>query len=319
MDNSIDPTTFRQVLGSFLTGVTIVTTVDGDGAYRGITANSFTSVSLDPPLVLFCVGKQSSSCEAFTESTGHNIHILGADQQDLARQFVRGTAEEKFANVPVTPTETGAPLISGVGAWLACRTHRVVDAGDHFIIIGEVYACEAQDSRPLGFFQSQFQTFNTSQEIAQYSARPNETVTVAWILAAEDGRVLLSRTDDGSFEIPKSKAGSARLGDEYLAGMAGGLIGTSVGIDFLFSLYEAEDGRLVFIYRGVLEGSPEGVAGGLELVDLKELSGVSIGDAVERSILGRYQRERIDSRFSIYSGSHDSGTVARVEAVERAA
>lgn len=317
MNTSIDPITFRQVLGSFLTGVTVVTTVDEEGAYRGITVNSFTSVSLDPPLVLFCVGKQSSSCASFTGSAGHNIHILSAEQQGIARQFVKGTAEEKFANVQVTPTETGAPLLSDVGAWLACRTHQVIDAGDHFIIIGEVYACEARDYRPLGFFQSQFQTFSMGEEIAQYSARPSGTVTVAWILAAEDGRVLLHRGEHGRLEIPKSRAGSARLGDEYLAGMAGGLVGAEVGIDFLFSLYEAEDGRLVLIYRGAVDGTDGGVAEGMEFVDLEQLGSLSIADAVERSILGRYQRERIESRFGIYSGSHASGSLVRVDAVER--
>ncbi|CAG7615671.1 flavin reductase family protein [Leucobacter soli] len=313
MTTSIDPTTFRQVLGSFLTGVTIVTTVGSDGEYRGITANSFTSVSLDPPLVLFCIGKQSSSCEAFTEAEGFNIHILSAEQQGLARQFVRGTSEEKFANVPITTTETGAPLLSGVGAWLACRRHQVVDAGDHYILIGEVYACEAQDYRPLGFFQSQFQTFSMGDEIAQYSARPSGSVTVAWILAADDGRVVLRRNEQDELEIPKNRTGSTRLGDEYLAGMAGGLVGAEAGIDFLFSLYEAEDERLVLIYRGVLEGPVGGLAEGMELVDLEQLGSLSIAETVEQSILRRYQRERIEARFGVYSGSQAEGTLMRVE------
>lgn len=318
MGNSIDANEFRRVLGSFLTGVTVITTATASGEYRGITANSFTSVSLDPPLVLFCIGKQSSSCEAFTNSEGFNIHILSADQQSLARQFIRGTPAEKFDSVPVTTSETGAPLISDVGAWLACRTHQVLDAGDHYILIGEVYSCEAQDYRPLGFFQSQFQSFNMGDEIAQHSARATGSVTVSWILADQAGRVALHRTAEGGLEIPKSRAGSARLGDEYLSGLAGGQLGGEASLDFLFSLYESEDESLVLIYRGAVAEPDGGLTNGHEFVDLEDLDSLPIAARVERNILARYQRERVEARFGVYSGSHEAGTVMRVDEIEHA-
>ncbi|MGW6172256.1 flavin reductase family protein [Arthrobacter sp. NPDC055138] len=315
MTSTIDAQTFRQVLGSFLTGVTVITTVGPDGEYRGITANSFASVSLDPPLVLFCIGKQSSNCDAFEQSEGFNVHILSSDQQSLARQFVRGTPEEKFANVSVQETETGSPLLTDANSWLACRKHQVVDAGDHYIIIGEVYECDAQDARPLGFFQSQFQSFDLDSDFAQYNKRPGSPVTVAWILSGDDGRVALVKNQTGELELPKSSAGAARLSDEYLSGMAGGIIGASASIDFLFSLYEDLDGDVVLVYRGVLKGSVDGLADAIILADLDVLQNLPMAEKVERSMLNRYRRERVEARFGIYSGSHDEGRLMSVESL----
>ena len=317
MSSFANATAFRKVLGSFLTGVTVVTTSDGAGGHQGITANSFTSVSLDPPLVLFCIGKQSSSCAVFTESPGYNIHILRADQRELATQFTRGTPEEKFAGVEIRKTETGAPLIEGVGSWLACRTMQVIDAGDHYILLGEVYECGESDYRPLGFFQSQFQTFRMGEEIAQYSHQSGAKVTVAWILETEDRQVVLRQDAQGRLEIPKVQMSSAKISDENLAGRAKDFIGAEADIDFLFSMYEAADESLILIYRGVIRLAADGRLGsGMRLVDLEQLEHLDVADPIEKSILGRYDRERAEARFSVYSGSHREGAVARVDRVE---
>src|SRR3954471_16869964 len=109
---TVDVRALRRALGTFLTGVTVVTTHDASGAPRGITANSFTSVSLDPPLVLFCVDLSAASCEAFAGSGGFAVHILGHDQQELAARFAT-RSPHKFDGLATRPGTGGAPLLEG--------------------------------------------------------------------------------------------------------------------------------------------------------------------------------------------------------------
>lgn len=312
-----DIESFHKTLGSLLTGVTVVTTKDRAGEYYGLTVNSFTSASLDPPLVLFCIEKKASTREAFTNSEGFNVHFLKADQGSLAEKFTKGASRERFAGIEAQETETGAPLIVGIESWLACRTKQSMDVGDHLIILGEVYDCKESNNRPLGFFQNQFQTFQMGEEIARYSSQAGARTTVAWILETEDRRVALHRGLSGQFEIPKLQLPSAKISDRHLAEHAKLAIGAETRIDFLFSLYEAADESLVLVYRGLIPPNHgNSLNERLMLVDLSRLADLEVTDPIERSILTRYDAERAEARFGIYSGTHSAGHVAQVEGVE---
>lgn len=157
MSTILDSISFRNICGQFLTGVTIVTAKGKDGKQVGFTANSFTSVSLDPPLVLVCLDKKLGSYPAFIESEGFAIHILSQDQEDLSRKFAtRGS--DKFNGIGFTEGLYGAPIIPDTLAVLQCRTINRVDAGDHTILIGQaekVNMCE-KGRKPLGFFQGKY-------------------------------------------------------------------------------------------------------------------------------------------------------------------
>lgn len=142
---------FRAALGQFATGVTIVTTRDAQGATVGLTANSFNSVSLDPPLVLWSLSKRSSSLAAFEAGTHFSISVLTAEQRMLAERFA-SKAVDRFEGVAWTPGAGGAPVIEGAAAVFECFHHSHYDAGDHIIFIGQVERCERRlGAAPLLF------------------------------------------------------------------------------------------------------------------------------------------------------------------------
>lgn len=141
---------FRSALGQFATGVTVITTVTPDGRRVGMTANSFTSVSMDPPLVLWCPGKRVPSLEAFSESSHFAINVLSSGQQLLSRQFAT-PAEDKFVGVAVSEGVAGLPILEGTVATFQCRTVARHDAGDHVIYVGEVEEYRHSSGPPLVF------------------------------------------------------------------------------------------------------------------------------------------------------------------------
>jgi 3-hydroxy-9,10-secoandrosta-1,3,5(10)-triene-9,17-dione monooxygenase reductase component len=148
--SNFDPRQFRQALGAFTTGVTIVTTRGGDGQDYGLTANSFNSVSIDPPMVLWSLNKDSSSAHAFTGSEHFAVHILATDQEHLSNRFAkRGT--DKFADLTTTRGHDEIPLLDGCSARFQCRTTYQYEGGDHIILVGEVLAFDRFDSSPLVF------------------------------------------------------------------------------------------------------------------------------------------------------------------------
>jgi flavin reductase (DIM6/NTAB) family NADH-FMN oxidoreductase RutF len=154
MSYEIDPTTFRQVLGHFPTGVTVVTGLDGEGQPNGLTIGSFTSVSLDPPLVGFLPGKSSASWPAIAESGSFCVNILGSDQADLCWRFAKDV-EGRYDGVEWVPAPTGSPILPGVVAWIDCAIEHVYEMGDHWFVLGRVreMAHAAEVSNAMVFFR----------------------------------------------------------------------------------------------------------------------------------------------------------------------
>ncbi len=147
----------RHSLGRFATGVTVVTCCAPDGRPCGITANSFSSVSLDPPLVLWNIAKVSNSLQAFLEAEFFAIHVLGASQQHMAEHFAE-TDHTRYNGIEHTISDQKVPVIPGVLARFDCRTREIHEGGDHYIIIGEVEAHTAADGEPLLFFAGEYRT-----------------------------------------------------------------------------------------------------------------------------------------------------------------
>ena len=139
---------FRAALGRYATGVTVVTCQSALGPL-GMTVNSFASVSLEPPLVLWSPAKSSSRHQSYLDAERFVVHILGAEQVETCRQFA--TDGLNFEGLDVTTCEGGAPLILGCLAHFECSRHAVYDGGDHTIIVGQVEAAAAKDGRPLVF------------------------------------------------------------------------------------------------------------------------------------------------------------------------
>jgi 3-hydroxy-9,10-secoandrosta-1,3,5(10)-triene-9,17-dione monooxygenase reductase component len=151
-----DTSEFRQIMGRFATGVTVVTMMSGDGPY-GITVNSFTSVSLNPMLVLVCVDKQATGYDHFQLGESFAVNILSEEQEYLSRAFSSKDAKERFNGIGYRTTDNKAPILNGVIASLECRITQVCDGGDHTIFLGEVFSAQHyNDKKPLLFYHGQY-------------------------------------------------------------------------------------------------------------------------------------------------------------------
>ena len=155
----IDSGEFRNVLGHFPTGVTAVTAVN-NGKPIGMAIGSFTSVSLEPPLVAFLPGKESGSWKEIREAGSFCVNVMGQDQMEVCG-VMASRAEDKFADVEWSPAGSGSPSISGSIAYIDCDIEMIHDGGDHDIVIGRVLKLEVMDSKsPLVFFQGNYGTFS---------------------------------------------------------------------------------------------------------------------------------------------------------------
>ena len=153
---TIDTKELRFAFGNFATGITIVTSLDADGEPLGITANSFSSVSLDPPLVLFSVDRGAYSLEAFQISRRFAINILSTDQEDMSNRFAKASVD-KWSGVDFETWETGCPILTGSLASFDCRTWQTYDGGDPVIFVGEVEQMSLNtDLEPLLFFRGRY-------------------------------------------------------------------------------------------------------------------------------------------------------------------
>ncbi|MBS0292072.1 MAG: flavin reductase [Proteobacteria bacterium] len=150
-----DPKDFRQALGMFATGVTIVTTRAADGSPVGVTANSFNSVSIDPPLVLWSLAKNARSLDAFTGGEHWNVHILSQEQEALSNLFARA-GEDKFGQQQLEQGVSDAPLLPGCSARFQCRTMFQYDGGDHIIFVGQVLSYDRSQRLPLLYVTGQY-------------------------------------------------------------------------------------------------------------------------------------------------------------------
>ncbi|HEX8582068.1 MAG TPA: flavin reductase family protein [Acidimicrobiales bacterium] len=155
---SFDSARFRQVLGHFPTGVTVVTAMSTDGPI-GLSIGSFSSLSLDPPLVLFCAGRTSTTWPRIRDVGAFCVNILAEDQEDICRVFA-GRGTDKFAGIGWRPSLVGAPQLHGCLASLDCRVDEVHEGGDHDIVIGRVLDLELhRQGGPLVFFRGGYGRF----------------------------------------------------------------------------------------------------------------------------------------------------------------
>lgn len=155
----IEAATFRQVLGHYPTGVCVVTALTADGEPCGLLVGSFTSVSLDPPLVGFFPDKRSSSWPLIEQAGHFCVNVLASDQTELCRQISKSGAE-KFAGVDYELSAHNLPILAGATVSIECRLHSVIEAGDHWLVLGRVLGLEARrDATPMLFFRGQYGGF----------------------------------------------------------------------------------------------------------------------------------------------------------------
>lgn len=168
--SSLDPGTYRAVLGQYPTGVTAITATDEEGRPLGMIVGTFSSVSLDPPLVSFMASRDSSSFAAIRQSPTFCANVLAGDQEGVCRTLSVKGATDKFADLDWRAAPLGSPVIDGVLAWIECRPRTVVEAGDHVIVIGEVMGLESTRSAlPLLFLGGGYGRFSPHSRVVAAS------------------------------------------------------------------------------------------------------------------------------------------------------
>ena len=155
LSRAFDTGQFRKALSQFATGVTVITTRLADGSFLGLTASSFNSVSLEPPLVLWSLANASSSLDIFTGNSHYVINVLSGEQAALAQRFSK-RAPNQFEGIDYQLSRTGHPILTGAAAWFECHNRSRYPEGDHLIFVGEVEHCEVQPQAGLVFHDGKF-------------------------------------------------------------------------------------------------------------------------------------------------------------------
>lgn len=296
----------RASFGAFATGVTVVTTRDAQGRPRGFTANSFTSVSLDPPLLLVCPAKGAYSYQSFLEAPHFAVNILAEDQKELSGLFA-SRSPEKFAQADWAPGPEGVPLLAGTLAHFVCAREQAVDAGDHAVLIGRVLAHGAREGQPLGYFRGEYFTLSLDAPLVAAVAE-GAGVRIGAVMDAGSS-VLLAEGPEGALSLPYApQAATGRAGLEAHLRRAG----LRVHLGHLYAVYrDSATGTHVIYYHGTVEGAaPPGMA--FHPIDALPLE--RVGDPAERSMLTRYRREYRHGAFGIYHGDEVAGVVHSVSA-----
>ena len=292
----------RDAFGTFMTGVTVVTTKDATGKPLGFTANSFASVSLDPPLLLVQISRNSVNYVKFTTATGFAVNILSEGQKDISTTFAR-PSEDRFAGIDWQAGPQGSPILAGVSAWFDCALHQVVEAGDHAILIGRVEAFHATASPGLGYYRGTYFT-----PVATQGTVPTGPDIIVSAILERQGQVLLIDDGFGGLTLP-----TARVGRDGTTAALAALIAAS-GV-------EAAPGPLYSVYEDVARGqqhiafrcpATSGTPAKGAFVDLTPASFAEVTDQALRTMLDRLAEESRMGNYGIYFGNQNAGQIALV-------
>ena len=297
-----DKLEYRKTLGQFVTGVTIVTTTSEDGTPRGFTANSFTSVSLDPPLVSICIGDFNEGIDIFKNSKYFAINILNENQMEISNIFAT-PSQNKFDNTKWFKGDSGAPIIENSLAWFECSNFEQIRSGDHIILIGNVKSFKKDSGYPLGYYNGSYIKFNN--EISLVNAIEKNTKTILGLIVENETSILFFEDKENNvLSLPKvggngGPSNTTSLIDKYSS------IGLNVKLDFVYSVYEDNKQDAVCIYyRCKANGTPPDKH---KYIKFNEISWDKIKDEALVIMLKRYIEESNHGNFAIYMGDETKG------------
>jgi flavin reductase (DIM6/NTAB) family NADH-FMN oxidoreductase RutF len=307
-----DPREIRRAFGAFVTGVTVVTALDALGIPRGLTANSFTSVSLDPPFVLVCIDEKAASHPVFKAAQAFGVSILGATQRATSSLFA-SKAADKFEQTQTFKTEMGTPLVQGAVSWFDCRTHSVTEVGDHLVLVGRVVAFGYDSGTPLAYCRGNYIDFGLEQDAVGRLQN-----VIFGCVVDNNGAILLEQdAKAGRWSIPAARSSANGQGPKGLAGLTLSLqrLGAQVDLSFLYSVFE-ENGETLIVYRGFLTAALDTLAPASRhaaLFTANQIRWEEIESPHIRTMLKRYFVERENDRFGVYVDSAEGGRVAMLD------
>lgn len=298
----IDPRVLRHAFGTFMTGVTVVTTRTEAGDPLGFTANSFTSVSLDPPLVLVCLANRSNNYDAFSKGRGFAVNILSEGQKEISNTFAR-PSDDRFAAVDWQDGPHGGPIIDGVSAWFDCSLFKTVEAGDHVILVGKIEGFDANPTPGLGYARGAYVT-----PAAEVEALEQNVDLILSALIKRDGTVLLVEGKDGGRALPEMRVGKAGVSDTL--GRLLERTGVKTEPGFIYAVYDdaARKCQQITFLCDADDGAPQ--SGAFAAITPDTLA--TIRDPAMRTMLARFAEETRIGNFGIYYGNQNSGQVRAI-------
>ncbi|WP_442772569.1 flavin reductase family protein [Paenirhodobacter enshiensis] len=289
----------RDAFGCFMTGVTVVTTLAEDGTPIGFTANSFSSVSLDPPLLLVSVSNRSASLDHFTRGRGFAVNILSEGQKALSNTFAR-PSEDRFDGIDWSIGPFGAPVLAGASAWFDCSLERAIEAGDHTILLGRVEGFEAGTAPGLGYYRGAYMT----PAITALSAEAGPRVVITAIIENE-GRVYMTDDGTGGIQLPEIRVD--RSGARAALSKLIAETGTTAEPGLVYAIYDDNGRGLQFIAHLCPARDTSCTRGAFVALDETALSDVT--DPAQHSMLERFASEYRMGNFGQYTGSHEAGDI----------
>lgn len=295
----IDPRALRNAFGTFMTGVTVVTAYGADGMPIGFTANSFTSVSLDPPLLLVCVANNSSNYKALTNASGFAVNVLSEGQKHVSNTFAR-PVEDRFSVCGWKDGPNGSPVLDDVSAWFDCAMHKLVEAGDHVILIGRVAAFYTSTAPGLGYVRGAYVT--AASEVELLSGYSDIVVSA---LIERDGQVLLQDDGAGGLDLPDAKIGKGGAIKALQSVISD--CGVSATPGFVYSVFEDTEQQKQHIC--FLCQAESGIPARGAFVQLDDSALNQIAQGARRKMLARFARESRMGNYGVYFGDQHSGEV----------
>lgn len=299
----LDPKILRKAFGSYMTGVTVITAMSSDGTPVGFTANSFTSVSLEPPLLLVCPAKSLSSFEVFANCDSFVVNILSEDQQAISNIFA-GSKEDRFSQIEWHKDEQGNPVIDGALTHFSCKTDRNLDAGDHHLLVGEVLDFSTREGRGLGYASGGYFSLGLEREAAEISTQ--EKHVCVGVIIEHNGKVLISQ-NEGKSVLPATTTDDNTNAVSTIKQFL-----TENGIDAqlgaVFSIYENTKNNTNYIfYRAIAHSSDTKGLG--EYVAIADIAKQDFATTAMNSMMNRYALESKNGLYGVYVGQEEQGRV----------
>ncbi len=306
MSTPFDLRELRNAFGTFMTGVTIITTREKNGIPRGFTANSFCSVSLDPPLVSVCIGKSADSVDIFAATDRFAINILAENQIETSGLFASKRAD-KFDITPWKESKGNCPILEGTCAWFDCEVHQQIDAGDHVLLIGKVSAFDYNDQNGLGYVRGGYVTLGLEQ--AAVNAAGKSSGVVVGALVECNGKLLLEKNpESGRYHPVASGVRQDRGSINHLAEQLESL-GIGAVVNSLYAVFDSDDKKHHNIYyRATAEQEGDATFYARDEIPWDQLESSAI-----RSMLERYLKETRAQRYGVYFGGEEKGVVENPE------
>lgn len=304
----------RHALGSFPTGVTIVTSLDKNDKPIGFTANSFTSVSLDPQLILICIDKASFNIESFSTGKNFAVSVLSENQQHISNTFA-SPEDDRFKNIKWEKKTTGSPIISGSVAWFDCIKNQFIDAGDHFILIGKVAEFDSNKQTPLVYLRGNYVNLGLEQKMLLAMENKNTKILVGALIEWRKKILLLEDKATSLLYFPTATRLGQASDDESLLGKLENL-NINISDHYLFSVFENSDDKTSLIYyRAQVEDGSSVTSG--KFFEFDSIPFKHLTDEASRIMLKRYIKERELDAFGIFVGKESEGKVEAISKINQ--